>query len=76
MMAADHGKSRRNSSTVVSAEKVEKVVSVGETLQAPFDDAEERVQGAKVFNVRNQRHSSLWWALVMGAAADAATGRH
>jgi hypothetical protein len=35
-------------------EKLEEVVSVGETLQALFDDAEERVQGTKVFNVTYQ----------------------
>jgi hypothetical protein len=38
----------------VVCEKLEKVVSVGEPLQALFDDAEERVQGTKVFNVTYQ----------------------
>jgi len=38
----------------VVCEKLEDVVSVGETLQALFDDAEERVQGTKVFNVTYQ----------------------
>ena len=38
----------------VVCEKLEEVVSVGETLQALFDDAEEGVQGTKVFDVTDQ----------------------
>jgi hypothetical protein len=38
----------------VDCEKLEEMVSVGETLQALLDDAEERVQGTKVFNVTYQ----------------------
>ena len=38
----------------VVCEKVEEVFAVDETLQALFDDAEERVQGTKVVNVTYQ----------------------
>ena len=38
----------------VVCEKLEEVASIGETLQALLDDAEERVQGTKVFNVTYQ----------------------
>ena len=47
-------RSRKNVEDDVVCEKVEEVVSVGETLQALFDDAEERVQGTKVVNVTYQ----------------------
>jgi hypothetical protein len=42
----------------VFGEKVEEVVSVYETPEALFDDAEERVQSTKVFNVLYQFQSS------------------
>lgn len=50
----------------VLCEKAEKVVSVHETLEALFDDAEKRVQGTEVFNVSYQwRTSSLDVASLM-----------
>lgn len=42
----------------VACENVEKVVAVDETFEALFDDAKERVQGTKVFNVSYQWHCS------------------